>query len=251
VPKDNKKNVINKKSTNKINYEILLYNDLELNLLTYEEALIYDKRSYCQYYLSLLRTKHILFFTFYKGNDYNLRSIKIYLFFFTFAINYSISILFYNYDTLHKIYEEEGAFNLVYQIPQILYSSLITGFLSSLITRLGLCEMNILEIKKTNARNIDSVSQRVLNNICYKFVLFFFVNYFLLFFFWIYSTSFSLVYKNTQIHLLKDSIISFSTSFIKPFIIYLFPGFFRISSLKKNKSKKKYMFNFSKFLQIF
>ena len=107
---------------------------------------------------------------------------------------------------MHKIYEEKGAFNLVYQIPQILYSSLITGFLSSLITKLGLCEMNILEIKKTKTGIIENISQRILYNIRCKFILFFLVNYFLLFFFWVYSTSFCLVYKNTQIHLLKDSI---------------------------------------------
>jgi hypothetical protein len=98
--------------------EILTYNDHELNLLKYKDALKYDHRTYWEYYLSLLRTQHILFFTFYKGNDYNIRIIKIYLFFFTFAINYSVSILFYNYVTFHKIYEEKGIFNFIYQIPQ-------------------------------------------------------------------------------------------------------------------------------------
>ena len=56
-----------------------------MNLLDYEEALRTDKRTYCQYYLSLLRTKHILIFTFFQINDYNSQAIKIYIFFFHFC----------------------------------------------------------------------------------------------------------------------------------------------------------------------
>ena len=44
--------------------------------LNYEKALIIDKRTFFQYYYSLLRTKHIILFTFYQPNDYNLFSIK-------------------------------------------------------------------------------------------------------------------------------------------------------------------------------
>ena len=59
------------------------YTNLEMNSLDYEEALRIDKRTYCQYYLSLLRTKHILIFTFFQINDYNSQAIKIYIFFFS------------------------------------------------------------------------------------------------------------------------------------------------------------------------
>ena len=49
------KNIKSKKSSKKIK----LLNDTELNSLNYEEALKKDNRTYIQYYLSLLRTKHI------------------------------------------------------------------------------------------------------------------------------------------------------------------------------------------------
>ena len=55
----------------KIEKKILNYNDFELNSLVYEEALIIDKRSYFQYYISLFRQKHLLIFTFYTYDDYN------------------------------------------------------------------------------------------------------------------------------------------------------------------------------------
>ena len=56
--------------------------DKEINAFKYEEALKYDKRTYIQYYISLLKLKHLLIFCFITKNDYNSRIIKICLFFF-------------------------------------------------------------------------------------------------------------------------------------------------------------------------
>jgi len=81
-----KNKLINIKTSKK---KFNLFNDIEMNSLDYKEAKLKDKRTYCQYYLSLLRTKHILIFTFCQTRDYNSQIIKIYIFFFTFAINYN------------------------------------------------------------------------------------------------------------------------------------------------------------------
>ena len=63
--KSNKNNVFHK------------YNNIELNGLIYEKAIIYDKRSYCQYYCDLLQQKHLILFTFVSKIDYNLFIIKL------------------------------------------------------------------------------------------------------------------------------------------------------------------------------
>ena len=60
---------------------------------------------------------------------------------------------------------------------------------------------------------------------------------------------FGVIYKNTQIHLLKDSVMSFGLSLLIPFIIYLFPGLFIISPFSNSKNKKECLNNFSQFLQ--
>ena len=46
---------------------------------------------------------------------------------------------------------------------------------------------------------------------------------------------FCAIYKNTQLHLIKDTLISFGLSFIYPFGINLLPGLFRIPSLSEKK----------------
>lgn len=60
------------------------YIDYEINNISYKEALENDKRTYLQYYISLIKLKHILLFTFYSNHDYNSFPIKICLFFFLF-----------------------------------------------------------------------------------------------------------------------------------------------------------------------
>ena len=61
---------------------------------------------------------------------------------------------------------------------------------------------------------------------------------------------FCVIYKNTQMHLLKDTLMSIGLSLIIPFLIYLLPGFFRIPSLSKRKNKRECLYNFSKILQL-
>ena len=66
----------------------------ELNDLKYKQALKYDKRTYCEYYLSLIKTKHLLFFSFLPLMDFNSRIIKIFLFFFNFSVTFTVNALF-------------------------------------------------------------------------------------------------------------------------------------------------------------
>ena len=122
---------LNKKYKNNQNQKLLIqknkeidkiiknnnYTDSEMNSLNYDEAKKLDKRNYCQYYMSLLRTNHILIFSFCQNKDYNSKIIKIYIFFLTFTINYLISAMFYSDDTMHKIYEDKGNFDFTYQLP--------------------------------------------------------------------------------------------------------------------------------------
>ena len=89
-------------------------NDYEKNNLPYEKAKIYDKRTYLQYYLSLLRLKQLIIFSFCLSRDYNLKSVKINLFFLTFGLNLTVNALFFNDSTMHKIYTDEGSYNYLF-----------------------------------------------------------------------------------------------------------------------------------------
>ena len=234
----------------KIDSNIIKFNDYELNTLSYKDALKYDKRTYIQFYLSLLKIIHLIMFSFFQSNDYNSRIIKIFLFFFTFAMYCTVNALFFNDNTMHKIYQDGGKFNFIYQIPQILYSSIISSVLGVFLKSFSLSEKNILEIKNQNNKNIEKNAKNLLKCLFYKFIIFFIFSFVLLLFFWFYLACFCAIYKNTQIHLFKDSIISFGFSLLYPFAIYLLPGIFRISALRAHEKNKEIMYNFSKFIQL-
>ena len=131
------------------------YNDYELNQLNYKDALIKDKRNFMQLYISLLRTNHILIFSFFQLKDYNSYMIKVYIFFFTFSMNYVVSAMFYSDSTMHQIYVDDGSFNITYQIPQMFYSFIISSALENILNILGLYESDIADFKKHNKSKKD------------------------------------------------------------------------------------------------
>ena len=151
---------------------------------------------------------------------------------------------------MHKIYIDEGSFNFIYQIPQIIYSSLISAGVSKLIKYLSLTEGNIIEMKQDEKiEELNKAFKELIKCLKIKFVLFFILSFFLLLFFGYYITCFCGVYVNTQIHLIKDTLISFGLSLIYPFGLCFIPGFFRIPALNDKNDDREYLYKFSKFIQ--
>ena len=152
---------------------------------------------------------------------------------------------------MHKIYEEKGAFNFIYQLPQIIYSSLISTVFDLILKMLALSEGLILQFKgDKNKKNLEGKIRKLNNGIKIKFMLYFILSSILILFFWYYISVFCSIYVNTQIHLIKDSLISFGLSLIYPFGINLIPGIFRIPSLSNKNKKRSYLYILSRIIQL-
>ena len=91
--------------------------DFEINLLNYEFALQLDHRTYFEYYFSILKNNHPITFSFFPFDDYNSKIIKMFFFFFTVSLDFTVNALFFTDDTINKIYQDKGKFNFLYQIP--------------------------------------------------------------------------------------------------------------------------------------
>ena len=215
------------------------FNDQELNTLKYNLAIQIDKRTYCQYYFSLLKKKHLILFTFIPTNDYNLFSLKFEFFLLSFSLYFTINGFFFTDNTMHKIYIDYGAYNLIFRISQIFYSSVISAAINMILKLLSLSENNILAIKReNNIKKATKISKNIEKYLIIKFIIFILLSHLLLLFFWYFISCFSAVYINTQIILIKDTLISFALSMIYPFGLNLLPGIFRIPALRaKNKNK--------------
>ena len=251
---DNNKNNKKEKSFNKkekLKDEINNLNTAELNNLEYGKAIIMDKRTFLQYYFSLLKKKHLLLFTFLPTNDYNVMTLKISLFLVSFSLYLNINCFFFNDDTMHKIYKDNGVFNFLAQIPKILYSSIISSLINIILKALSLSENDILKIKdeKSMITTVEK-SKKIEKCIKIKFKFFFLISLILMLFFWYFISCFCAVYNNTQAILFKDTLISFALSMLYPIGLNLLPGIFRIPSSRAKEKNKECMYSFSKIIAL-
>ena len=142
---------------------------------------------------------------------------------------------------MHKIYETKGIYNLIIQLPKIIYSSLITSVFNLIIKLFALSDKNIIDLKNIESRKKKNENiLKVVRCLKIKFNIFFVIGFLFLCFCWYYISIFCCVYKNTQIILIKDTFLSFGFSLLYPFIINLIPGLLRIPALKSKNSPYLY-----------
>ena len=145
--------------------------------------------------------------------------------------------MFFTDDSIHQHYKSQGK-NFTYQIPSIIYSTIISSVINMFLKKLCLSQDDILKFKKNiDFQNVDENIRKIKKCLKIKF-LFFIVNCFiLLVFFWYYISTFCSVFVNTQIPLIKDTIISYISSMLYPFGLNLLPGILRIPSLQNKKMR--------------
>ena len=247
-----KKKVQTKKGNNIVNTNNHkhCYSNNELDALSYLEAIKYDKRTCCQYYISLLRKNHPISFAFFPFKDYNSKIIKLYIFFLSFAIYYAVSFLFINENSIHKIYEDNGKYNILYFLPSICITFASSYTITVLIKLIFLSERNILKIKEEkNYNSAVNVSNIVKKNLIIKYIIFYIIGFIFLVAFWFFLSSFGAVYQNTQVILFINTLVSFGISLIFPFFISLITCCFRGCSLSDKKSKSECLYKTSSILQ--
>ena len=223
--------------------------DCELNNLPYEEARENDKRKYYMYYLSLIKTKHPIIFSFFPINDYNTMIIKMDLFFLSFSIYYFVNSLFFDKVTIHKIYKDEGKFNCSYLVPYAFFSFLISHFLCTIIKFFSLSEKKICEIKKQiNLEKAKAIALKAKKVFKIMYICFFIISDIYLLFCWYFLSSFGALYQNTQKYLIINTLISFGFCLIYPFFVNLIPCGLRSYSLREPNRVRVY--DISKIIQL-
>ena len=248
-------NAIPKKSIeDKINIkQKISLSNYELNDLDYYDALELDKRPFYKIYWSLLRREHLIFFTFFSWGDYNIWYIKCSRFIFLVCTDMAMNVFFFSDDSMHKIYLNYGKYDFIQQIPQIIYSTIISQLLELFLCYLCLTDKHIYQIKnlQNNNKNTGSIFV-ILKCIKIKLIVFFMFTFILFIFYWYFISAFCSVYQNTQMIFIKDSASSFLTGLLYPFILYLIPSVLRIISLQDVKNKRlKFIYKLSDIIPFF
>jgi len=237
------------KNFHKMNQKNL--NDYELNWLDYFEAIEIDKRLFNEYYWAILKRRHLILFSFYPNEDYNMKDIKHALFIVSFALFFSITTSFFRDRSMHRIYMDKGTFNFLYHFPRIIYSTFVTSLIIYLLKLLSLSEKSILELKKCETKIFaKKKAYYLVKKLDIKFTIFYIISFSLLLFFWYYIGCFCCVYKNTQMILFRDSMICFTLSMIYPIFLCMIPCTLRLIALRDKLERKKCIYKFSQFLTL-
>ena len=230
----------------------LKFTDTELNWNTYDFVIEKDKRTLIQYYLSLVRRKNYITFTFLPITDYNSKIIKIYLFFVYIFIYILINTFFFNESLIHQIYIKHGNIFFNGNFSRIFCSTIISYIIIIAIRNFGLTEEDIIRLKQINKKEKFSIYySRLLKRIFKKYLIFGIINICVLTFSWWYLTCFCSIYSNTQSYLLINSLISFILGLLYPFIFCFIPALLRYYALRNYALDREQIYKISRILQLF
>ncbi len=216
--------------------EYYFLNDGEINELDYDNSLFHDKRSFIRIYYSYLKYNSILIFTFFLCEDFNLNFVKYALF-----VNYLILYLtfntcFYNNNTIHNIYINEGDYVIGYHAWKIFLAFIISIIFIKLIkwwiTFYRRKSLNMKLLKRyTDTKN---EILRMIEEYHFNLKIYFPISLILIIFFWYYVSCICAVFRYSLWCLLINWAICFIFHFCYSLVLNLIPATLRYISLKKD-----------------
>ena len=213
--------------------------DYELNELEYDEALELDNRNFLKIYWYLLKREHIILFTFFNWNDFNLFAIKLSKLFLSVCSDMAFNVFFFSDESMHNMYESGGEYDFAGQFAQMVYSTMISQLLQIFVNYLTMTDIDyykLKELKKDNNLN-GKEALSVIKCIKIKIIVYFCSTFIFFLFFWYACAAFCAVYPNTQGVFVGDSYMSFLMGLLYPFALYLIPAGLRYLSLRAKKHK--------------
>ena len=221
-----------------------------MNKLRYKEAIKSDKRTFLQLYWAILKRDHLLI-TFINCNDYNLLSIKLTRFVFFIASIMALNAFFFSDDSMHKLFLNYGKYDFVQQIPKIIYTIIISQLLELFLCFLSYTDQYFYQIKSNLMDGKTKKVNKIVRCMQIKLIIFFIFVGIMLVVYWYVISVFCGIYRNTQITMIKDSLISFSIVLAYPFALYLVPSGLRICALRSTKKKLKCIYKLSNIIPFF
>ena len=241
-------NMFNSPNLQEIKEEKL--SNFELNNLDYENALKLDKRKFLEIYWSILKREHLILFTFFSCNDHNIIYVKFSRFIFLVCTDMALNVFFFSDETMHKIFLDYGKYNFVQQIPQIIYSTIVSQLIEFFLCYLSLTDKYYYQVKNLKIKLQNRISELV-KSIQMKIIFFYLFTGIMFFFYWYIITCFCEVYANTQTAFIKDSVSSFGLGLLYPLALYLIPSALRKLSLKFCAGKLSFIYKLSDIIPFF
>ena len=186
----------------KINKDIIKISssDFDLQDIEYEQAILYDKRSFLKIYWAFLVDSQIILGTFCTENYLDLFVIKFSFLIFTFQISFFLNALFYTDEYISNAYHNDGILDFISGLPKSLYSFIATLVTTNLLKMLSNSKSELLKLireknKKDNYMRLINIKLRKLS---IKLIIYFILVFLLGLLFLYYVSAFCSVYRYSQ-----------------------------------------------------
>ena len=209
-----------------------------LNIYTFQEAIKYDKRSFCTiYYIFLIAKQVIMHAIFYKSPMEPL-PIRLSLLKFMLGCDLALNAIFYTDEKISEKYnsvESALTFAFTNNLIVILLSTLIGYILFIFLANMNnstnairnLFREEEEKIKKNKnyevsfqrKREITIEVNRIMKTYKIKIIIFYIVEFLCMIFFWYYVTIFCYMYKKTQLSWLTDCLLTIVIRIIIDFFL--------------------------------
>ena len=243
----NNMNLLNDDINYLISYkELKNYMKISFDEMDYEEALIEDKRRFCDIYNNVLLNKQLFLNIIFGDDKYKPTTLKYIILILSINLYFVINGLFYSesyIDELYQINEKETFFSFIQRsFERIIYSS-IAGVIVNFLINFIIIDGNKIKYI-LNRKNYSEVIMRgeigkILFKIGKSINIFYIINYFIMVISWYYISCFNNVYSNTKEEWIKSSIFIIIIMQIIPFIYSLAIALLRYMSIHC-KSEKMY-----------
>ena len=234
--KINNLETIEEKGNMKFNKKKYLYQtDEDIQDMDYEEAIIYDKRTFLKIYWSFLVDSQIILGTFFTDNYLNLFVIKFSFLIFTFQISFFLNAFFYTDEYISDAYHNDGVLDFVTGLPKSIYSFIATLITTNLLRMLSNSKSELKKIIRNKGNNKDYIHliDIKLRKLRIKLIIYFIFIFSLGLLFLYYVSSFCSVYRNSQKYWFIGCLESFGIDSAVAIAICIFLAIFRYIAIHK------------------
>ena len=224
-----------------------------LDEMEYDDAIIKDQRSFCEYFKECLKEKQMIAFTFISWDPLKIRIIKIMLFILNIILYFVVIGLFYSEEYISTLYnlndEEENFFSYIPRsIDKYVYTALVGGVIGYIIDCFFVEERKLKGIFKRQMDNIENLKSEIsefIINLKRRYLSFIILVFVILLFAFFYFLCFNYVYPKTQVEWVKSSITIFIIMQILSVLKCFLETCLRFMSFYCNSEK---LYKLSKFL---
>ena len=217
----------------------------DLNDMEYDDAIKYDERSFCEFFIERLKEKQIIMDTFYHKEKIRPMSIKILLLLLNFDLYFVINGLFFNEEYIIKIYNSENEHFFSYfsrSFNNFVYATLVGIIITIIISCIFIDEGKIKRILLREKEDIMQLKYEITMNvksIKKRYTIFIILCLFITLISWYYVSCFNYVYPGVKQEWIKSSVTIIVIMQILSLLIILLEAILRNISFQC-KSEKVY-----------